>query len=142
MVFDNFDDFENYAKNAIQNCGDEYLRKVKEKGKQIIQEKILNAYSPSVYQRIGEILDSLDTEKKPDGNGVMLIVKGKEDIHSPSNWIGKNYPLDEIVFDYFKRNHIYKNGKHRSGVDVQEELEEYAFGEALQILYNELQKVL
>ena len=45
------------------------------------------------------------------------------------------------MINIYKKNKDYKLIIYGNG-SMREELEEYAFGEALQILYNELQKVL
>lgn len=142
MDFDSIEDFEQYANGKIAQCGDEYLKSIKRKAIEIVNDKIYGAYNPSVYSRQMALVEAFNIRKNSNGKGIELVLETKDDLHPQNDtWVGnKVYPLSEIILDYFKKDHTYKNGIHRNGYDVQADIEEYAFGEALNLLYSELKK--
>lgn len=99
---------------------------VKKDTSNVIEDKIYNAHSPVMYSRTGELAseNSMKSDLSGGGNTFELIVKYSDAIHSYNpTWYGEAYPLDEIVFDYFSKSHIYWNKTGRGGVNIKGELD-------------------
>lgn len=138
--FNSIEDFINYAKPQIEASVKSILPNLKEKAQEIVLELIYQKYSPSIYQRTMELLEAFEIKTEWQGNECVGILSVKSNIHSPSNWVGDNYSLDEIICDYFARSHTYTNGVVREGVDIMGTIENRHMAEALQELLNELKK--
>lgn len=140
-VFNSVEEFISYAKPQIEASVKSVLPKLKEKAQEIVLELIYSKYSPSVYERTMELLEAFEIKTEWNGNECVGILYVKSDSHSENaTWIGKSYPLDEIIVDYFSRSHKYYNGVEREGVDVMGTIENRHVAEALQLLLSELKK--
>jgi hypothetical protein len=143
-TFNSIEDFIEYAKPQIESAmKNDILPKIKEKAQEIVLTKIYSVYTPKVYQRTMELLDSFQIETKWEGSTYWGILKVKSDLHSDNpTWKGTIYPLDEIINYYFAEGHGWGDGANRPAVDTlsltnQEMIET---GEALELLLNELKK--
>jgi predicted choloylglycine hydrolase len=139
-VFNSVEEFIASTKSQIEASVKSVLPKLKERAQEIVLELIYSKYTPHVYERINQLISAFEIKCEWNGDECVGILYVKSDVHNPSNWIGENYPLDEIIVDYFSRDHVYKNGIEREGVDVMGTIESRHVAEALQLLLGELKK--
>ena len=140
MDFDSIGAFKQYAINKIQQCGTPTLEDIKTKAIEIMNDGWFSKYNPSEYNRIGDMVNAFKIVKSPTGDGIELRIDLEDREHMPSNWVGGNYPLSEIILDYMPKSHTYVNEKSRPGVNIKEKTESYTVAEGLQHLLDELKK--
>jgi hypothetical protein len=141
-TFNSIDEFIQYAKPQIEASVKSVLPQLKEKAQEVVIELIYQKYEPSFYERMMELISAFEIQTRWEGDICYGILSVSNRLHSDNpTWIGdKVYPLDEIIVDYFSRNHTYKNGVHREGVDVMGTIEDRYVAEILQQLLSELRK--
>lgn len=143
MDFDSLEDFIKYEKSMIERSAKISMDKLKEKAKQIVEDKIYGAFEPTVYDRMGLLTENFELEYEWQGDTYIctLKVSGEEHPYN-STWNGKAYPFDEIINYYFAEGHGWGKGSNRPAVDAlkltQEEMIET--GKAMKILLEELKK--
>lgn len=142
MDFDDISSLENYIMPKLRDSLDDVMtNKIKEKARDIINDKIYGAYEPSMYERMMLLTEQFEVKTIASGDEVISELFIKDGDH-PYNetWVGKIYSFREILTDYFVRDHTYTNGKSRDGVDIMVETEEYTMINAMRLLLNELKK--
>jgi hypothetical protein len=139
--YNSIEDFIAQARNDIESSVKAILPELKSKAEDVLIELIYEKYEPSVYYRVGQLLQSFDIKCEWQGNTCVGILFVKDITHSPNpSWIGKEYSLQEIVTEYFARSHKYYNGIIREGVDVMGTIGNRHIAEILQQLLTELKK--
>lgn len=142
-VYNSIDDFIANAKKKVEESIISVLPKLKERAEDIVIEKIYGAYEPTVYYRVGQLLQAFDIKVEWHGNECVGILFVKDITHAPNpTWNGEEYTLDEIINEYFAEGHGWGKGSNRPAVDVMKLTNEEMIetGKALQLLLNELKK--
>ena len=91
----------NAIDSAIMSSLNELGSKIMNEIYQYIQTEIYDSYTPTVYMRVYQLMNSLEiVPVQKSGNTYTLTIKVKDEMHEESNWIDTNTDL-KGVFDRF-----------------------------------------
>jgi hypothetical protein len=104
-----FNSIEDFYSNLIQDLG-ESLRKALEEAKTIAYEYIITnwytKYHVDEYERLGLMLDSLQSKYEIQGDSLVATLYIKDDeLHPVSNSWNKNEVTYEYLYEWFSENY-------------------------------------
>lgn len=100
----NFNSIEDFYSNLIKDLG-VALKEALETAKQVAYDYIVTEwyqkYEPQVYERLGLMLESLQTEFKLNGNNLEAILYVRQDMHPASNSYNSNPISFDDLYEWF-----------------------------------------